>query len=161
MDQTYVNWNGHHVKLTWLPNRMPNVALMTSVHGYCFLDEKIMLVKIDNRGFNMPGGHIEGNETPEQAFHREAYEEGYVKGEIKYLGTIEVNHSDNPLFDPNGIYPLIGYQLFYRMEITECLPFLRKNESLARIWVEPDQISYIIDDHPLTLNILEAALKIK
>ncbi|WP_235851574.1 hypothetical protein [Heyndrickxia camelliae] len=45
------------------------------------------------------------NETPEQAFHREAFEEGYVKGELKYLGAIEVNHKENPHFNPNGKYP--------------------------------------------------------
>lgn len=158
MDQTYVNWNGHPIKLTWHPNWMPNVELVTSVHGPCFLDDKMMLVKIENRGFNMPGGHIEVNETPEQAFHREAYEEGYVKGEIKYLGAIEVNHTENPFFEPKGKYPIVGYQLFYRMDITECLPFLRKKESIARIWVEFDQVPFIIDDHPLTLKILETAI---
>jgi len=158
MDQTYVNWDGNPVQLTWIPGEMPKKEFVTSVHGYCFLDDKIMLVKIDHRGFNMPGGHIEGNETPEQAFHREAFEEGYVKGKIKHLGAIEVNHRDNPHFDPNGKYPLIGYQLFYRMDITECLPFLREHESTARIWVEPDQVTYIIEDHPLTLKILESAI---
>ncbi|MGV3465842.1 MAG: NUDIX hydrolase [Heyndrickxia sp.] len=160
MDQTYVNWDGNPVLLTWNPSEMPKMELVTSVHGYCFLDEKIMLVKIDHRGFNMPGGHIEANETPEQTFHREAFEEGYVKGEIKYLGAIEVNHQNNPHFDPNGKYPLIGYQLFFRMDIIECLPFLREHESIARIWVEPDQVPFIIEDHPLSLKVLEAAMKL-
>lgn len=64
----------------------------------------------------------------EEAFHREAFEEGYVKRPINYLGAIAVSHEENPLFNANSKYPLIGYQMFYYMEIQECLPFLRKHE---------------------------------
>ncbi|MBS4172959.1 NUDIX domain-containing protein [Bacillus sp. FJAT-49736] len=159
MNHAYVNWDGQCIKLTWIPNYQAKIELVTSVHGYCFLDGKIMLVHIKNRGFNMPGGHIEVNETPEETFHREAYEEGYVKGNIQYLGALEVNHTENTLFDVNGKYPIIGYQLFYRMDITECLSFLREHESIARIWIEPDQVPFVMENHPLALAILENALK--
>lgn len=111
-----------------------------------------------DRGFNILGGHVEAGETPEEAFHREAYEEGYVRGNIQYLGMIEVNHEDNPKFDPHGKYPMIGYQLFYRLDITECLPFLRENESTTRIWVEPSEVPYLINDHEIAIKILEVAL---
>jgi 8-oxo-dGTP diphosphatase len=159
MDQTYANWGGHKVRLTWMPNQDPELLhLVTSVHGFCFSKGKIMLVHIKDRGFNMPGGHVDAGELPEQAFHRETLEEGYVKGEIKFLGAIEISHEENLLFDPNGKYPLIGYQLFYRMDITECLPFLRENESTARVWVEPELVPYIMDDHQLSLVVLEEAL---
>lgn len=156
----YADWGGHKVKLTWIPsNHLPDLNKVTSVHGFCFYQNKVLLVHVKGRGFNIPGGHVEPGESPEQAFHREAYEEGYVKGEVKYLGTIEVSHEDNPLFDPHGKYPLIGYQLFYRMDITECLPFTRENESTSRIWVEPEEIPYVINDHELSLLILDEALK--
>lgn len=156
----YADWGGHKVKLTWIPsNHLPDLNKVTSVHGFCFYQNKVLLVHVKGRGFNIPGGHVEPGESPEQAFHREAYEEGYVKGEVKYLGTIEVSHEDNPLFDPHGKYPLIGYQLFYRMDITECLPFTRENESTSRIWVEPEEIPYVINDHELSLLILDEALR--
>ena len=45
------------------------------------------------------------------------------------------------------------------MDITECHPFKRKNESTARIWVEPVEVPYIIDDHQLTFLILKEAIK--
>lgn len=77
-DRIYVNWDGHHVKLTWLLKiELQDLSKVTSVHGYCFSEGKVLLVHIKGRGFNMPGGHIDQGETPEQAFHREAYEEGY------------------------------------------------------------------------------------
>ncbi|MBS4192114.1 NUDIX domain-containing protein [Bacillus sp. FJAT-49705] len=155
----YVNWGGQSVKLTWCPRKIIlDTSLVTSVHGYCFHKGKILLVHVKGRGFNNPGGHIEIGETPEEAFHREALEEGYVEGKISYLGAIEVSHEENLLFDPNGKYPKIGYQLYYRMDIEKCLPFERENETISRIWVEPEEIPYIIDDHRLSVIILEEAI---
>jgi 8-oxo-dGTP diphosphatase len=156
----YVDWGGQKVKLTWIPSdQLPDLSKVTSVHGFCFYENKVLLVYVKGRGFSIPGGHVEQGESPDQAFHREAYEEGCVKGNIKYLGMIEVSHEDNPLFDPNGKYPLIGYQLFYRMDITQCLPFSRQYESTSRIWVEPEEVPYVINDHELSLLILDEALK--
>lgn len=63
-----------------------------------------------------------------------------LRGKIQYIGALEINHEDNPNFDPKGKYPLIAYQAFYRMDVTECFPFLREHESLARIWVEPAEV---------------------
>ena len=41
-------------------------------------------------------------------------EEAYVKGKgnLTYLGRIEVNHEENPKFDPNGQYLLIAIKHF-------------------------------------------------
>ncbi len=160
-NQIAVNWEGSKVCLTWFPSKkIDNSQLITSVHGYCFKDGKILLVQVKGRGFNAPGGHIELNEDPEQALHREVYEEGYVTGTIKYLGAIEVNHKENENFIHNGPYPMIGYQLFYRVDVKKVFPFLRENETLTRIWVEPEEIQYVLDDHELSIHIIKEALKL-
>ncbi|GGA28298.1 NUDIX domain-containing protein [Psychrobacillus lasiicapitis] len=159
--QIYVDWGGHKISLQWHPHKSIGPGdIVTSVHSYCFSQEKVLLVEVKKRGFNIPGGHIEFGETPEEAMYREAYEEGYVKGKIKYVGAVEVNHQDNPHFIQDGPYPLIGYQLFYRMDIEECLPFLRENETKSRIWVEPEELPYVMNDHELSLQILKEALKL-
>lgn len=156
----YADWNGHIVKLTWIPTDVkPDPKKVTSVHGYCFDGDKVLLVDVAGRGFNIPGGHVEDGESPEEAFHREALEEGCVRGVIHYLGMIEVSHEENPQYDPNGKYPLIGYQLFYRMDISDCLPFSRENETLSRIWVEPSEVPFVLNDHELVLLVLEEALR--
>ena len=159
----YENWNGHIVKLTWKPkmNIHNDNVKITSVHAVCVQGNKMVLSLIHNRGFNMPGGHIELGESLEDGLHREVYEEAYVKGILTYLGCIEVNHEENPKFDPHGKYPLIAYQAFYRMDITECLPFLREYESNARIWVERSEISYVINDHELIFDIIDDAFAMR
>ncbi|MBJ9989957.1 NUDIX domain-containing protein [Paenibacillus sp. S28] len=154
-----VEWGGQPVKLTWIPTKdMPDPAKVTSVHGICMLRGNVLAVHVDGRGFDIPGGHVEPGETPEEAFHREVLEEGSVRGRAVYIGMMEVSHEENEHFDPNGKYPLVGYQLFYRMDIEECLPFNRENECLARIWVEPEEFRYVID-HALLGLVLEEALK--
>lgn len=160
-NQIFVDWGESKVKLKWESKKsISQNEIVTSVHCYCFYKGKILLVHVKKRGFTCPGGHIEIGETPEDTIHREVYEEGYVKGKIYYLGAIQVSHEDNPNFSEKGKYPLIGYQLFYKMDIEECLPFLREYETLSRIWIEPEEFPYVVKDHDLTLLILKEALRI-
>ncbi|WP_042475249.1 NUDIX hydrolase [Bacillus ndiopicus] len=161
MRSIYENWGDSVVKLTWIPKmNLDDIrAKITSVHSVCVQNNKILLSLIDKRGFSIPGGHIDEGESVEDAMHREALEEAYVKGEITYLGCIEVSHEENPNFNPNGKYPKIGYQAFFRMDIHECLPFAREYESKTRIWVEPSEIIYVIDDHELIIDIVREAFR--
>ena len=163
MRTIYENWNGHIVKLTWKPkiNIQDDNIKITSVHAVCVHENKIVLSLIRNRGFNIPGGHIELGESIEDGLHREVFEEAYVKGTLTYLGCLEVNHEENPNFDPHGKYPLIAYQAFYRMDITECCSFLREHESKARVWVERSEISYVINDHELIYDIIDDAFAMR
>lgn len=162
MKTIIVNWNGHRVKLTWIPNfQFDELSVVTSVHAICIQDDKVLLSKIKGRGFNYPGGHVESGESAEEAMHREVYEEAYVKGEITYLGAIKVDHEENTSFIPGGKYPMIGYQFFYRMDVKACYPFLRENEGTARIWVEPTEVPFIIEDHELATIILDDALQLE
>lgn len=161
-NQSFVIWDSQTVVLTWQPYKQLQASdIVTSVHGYCFLDEKLVLVQVKGRGFNVPGGHIEKGERPEQALRREVYEEAYISGELTYIGAIEVDHSENERFAENGKYPIVGYQLFYRMDITKCFPFLRQNETTARIWVEPEEVPYMMNDHEIALLVLKEAVASK
>ena len=63
MTSTYVDWGGHRLKLTWESGLLPERELITSVHGFCFKDGKLLMVDLDDRGWDFPGGHIEVGET--------------------------------------------------------------------------------------------------
>lgn len=160
METVYANWGGNPVKLTWIPNMISDGVVITSVHGVCLDNGKILLSNIAGRGFSLPGGHMENDETPEQTLHREIYEEAYVRGHLTYLGCIEVSHEENPNFNPYGKYPMVAFQAFYRVDVTECLPFLREFEANTRIWVEHTEVNYVMEDHALALHIIESALNL-
>ena len=52
-----------------------------------FEGDKIVLAQIKNRGWCIPGGHLEPSETLEEAIHREAHEEaGIVLENLRPIG---------------------------------------------------------------------------
>lgn len=163
MTTKYVNWGGSKVKLTWKrDSQLPPRKLVTSVHGFCLKEDKILLVNLNHRGWDFPGGHIEQEETPEQCLKREAYEEGYVTGRITLLGHIIVDHNENPTYDASSIYPKVGYQVFYRMDIDRLHEFEAQFEAAERILINPRVIKeYYHDWNELYQEILACALAIK
>lgn len=161
MTSIYVNWGGGNVKLTWNKNLFPSRDLITSVHGFCFYEGKLLLVNLEHRGWDFPGGHIEPGETPEQCLKREAMEEGYVEGKSTFIGSIIVDHHENPNWDPSSPYPLVGYQLFYRMDITKLYPFDAKFESHGRIFVNPNELENYRETNKIYQAILNDAMKLE
>ncbi len=142
MTSTYINWGEATVKLTWQQrDQLPQQNLITSAHGFCFFEGQLMMVDLDDRGWDFPGGHLEMNESPLDCFKREAMEEGYVEGDCTLLGCIEVDHTDNPNWDENGPYPKVGYQVFYRMDITQLNPFKGEHESGDRTFIAPNRFT--------------------
>lgn len=161
MTSTYVKWGEARVKLTWNPvAQLPSRECITSVHGFCFKDDRLMLVNLNHRGWDFPGGHIEEGETPEVCMKREAYEEGYVSGSLTLLGYITVDHNENPVWVENGLYPKVGYQVFFRMDIDQFHEFKGQYESGERKLIRPSEVTdYYQDWNGIYQQILEAAVK--
>ncbi|MEI4803207.1 NUDIX domain-containing protein [Bacillus sp. FJAT-51639] len=161
MTTIYVKWGESRVKLTWEKNnKLPQNDLITSVRGFCFQGNKLLLVDLNHRGWDFPGGHIESDETPEECCKREAMEEGYIEGECELLGHIIVDHSENPLWNETSPYPKIGFQVFYKMHITKLHPFEAKYESAQRKSVNPNETSsYHHEWNSLYQEILDCALQ--
>lgn len=155
----YVSWGGGRVRITWMDAApLPSIDLVTSVHGFCFHEGRLMLVNLNHRGCDIPGGHREGDESPEETFVREAREEGYVEGRCTYIGCCEISHEENPAWQPGSRYPLIGYQVYYRMDIEHLLPFDANFEASHRFFVDPaDAPKHHHKWHPILDHILAAA----
>ncbi|KAB2440886.1 NUDIX hydrolase [Bacillus luti] len=159
----YANYGESKVKLTWKKDcTLPEYEKITSVHGFCFYEDKVLLIEHQKRGWNFPGGHIEEGEIPEECFKREVLEEGYVQGECTLLGYIIVDHHDNPNWNKNSLYPKVGYQPFYRMEINEIHEFRGEYESDNRMFVSVEEItSHYHKWNELYDEILKEAIAIK
>ncbi|QTD39701.1 NUDIX hydrolase [Sporosarcina sp. Te-1] len=151
-----VDWYGHIVQLTWMRQLMPERDLITSVHAVCFHREQLLQVNLNDRGWDFPGGHIEKGETAEACVEREVQEEAYVTGTCQLLGAVKVNHEANPLWNESSPYPKVGYQLFYRMDITEFLPFAAEHESTERLLIRPDEVA---DYHKGWHEVYEAVME--
>lgn len=160
MTTVYANWGQSRVKLTWNPTlHPPQAEFITSAHSFCFHEGKMLLVDINSRGWGFPGGHVEINESVLECVKREVLEEACVEGDCIYLGYVEVNHSENPAWNSDSPYPLIGYQALYRMDITRVLPFHAAFESAQRTFIDPNEVYQLTGDwHDVYEAILQCAL---
>lgn len=160
MTTMYVNWGEAKVKLIWKPAEIyPQRNLITSVHGFCFYKNQLLLVNLDHRGWDFPGGHIETNETPLECVKREVMEEGYVEGKCHFLGYIVVDHSENLKWKIDSPYPRIGYQLFYHMDIEKVHHFVGEYEASERLFIDPVEVyDYYHDWNKLYQEMLDYAV---
>ncbi len=68
-------WETTQSNLQFIPLKSPdNSTVVTAVSVILIKDNKFLLTRID-RGWDIPSGHVEKDETPEEAVVREAYEE--------------------------------------------------------------------------------------
>jgi 8-oxo-dGTP diphosphatase len=53
MSSIHVKWGKSLVKLNWVESELlPDLKLITSAHGFCFLERNLMLVRTQGMGFS-------------------------------------------------------------------------------------------------------------
>ncbi len=140
----YTNQN-----IPWLPkpgegrlyitDELPPRELCFTAFGFGFEGDRVLLTRLKDRDWDIPGGRIDPGETPEQAAVREVWEEAYARVEIiDLIGVQELE-----LFGPKPEKHRWGYpvtvQVYYRVKIMELVPFKHNQESYERGFFTPEE----------------------
>ena len=115
-----------------LDDQLPPAPLITSALALAFHDQNILMTNLNARGWDIPGGHIEADESPEAALHREVMEEtGARLADVRLLGYQRIRlHSPCP---PNYRYPYPeSYQLLFLATVADLPPFAPTDETRER-----------------------------
>jgi 8-oxo-dGTP diphosphatase len=133
--------------ITWLPlpneialildDQLPPIGGITSALALAFDGQRILMTNLRQRGWDIPGGHLEPGETPEAAMRREVIEEagavlvdvqllGYQR--IRLLGTVPAGYR----------YPHPdSYQVLYLARVAELIDFVATEEASQRAFFAP------------------------
>jgi 8-oxo-dGTP diphosphatase len=129
-------WPTVATRVTFVPAVALDAALpCTAAVTYIVRGTDILLTK-NSRGWDIPGGHLEANETPEMAAIREAYEEtGAVIAELQLIGYLELTkHQDVPANDSYPTCSCIAIYATRRVEHDTSVDLSRFESSECR-WI--------------------------
>jgi len=154
-------------KIPWMPtnsearlyhtDEMPPLDICRTALAFAFIDDRMLLTRLVKRGWDIPGGHIELGESPEQAVIRETIEETQVVVEQLELVGIQELEVFGSLPRDGWTAPL-SVQLFYLCRVAETLPFVSTREATERDFFAPDFVRAVptLVNHDL---LYEIALK--
>lgn len=156
-----------NTKIPWMPtnsearlyhtDEMPPLEICGTAFAFAFIDDRMLMTRLVKRGWDIPGGHIEPGESPEQAVIRETIEETRVVVEpLELVGVQELEVFGS--LPRDGWNTRLRAQLFYLCKVREALPFIPTRETTERNFLPPDFIRTV----PTMINhdlLYEIALK--
>lgn len=102
-------------------------------------DGNTLLMSKPTRGWGLPGGHVEGEESTRQCAEREVYEEAAVQvANLKLVGGWKAQKIRDT--DSNKKYPATAYQLLYVARVKQVDKFTPQHESTDRGFFAFDKV---------------------
>jgi 8-oxo-dGTP diphosphatase len=156
--RTDIPWMGNpHEARLYLTDEAPPPERCGSAFGFVFVGDALLLTRLRERDWDIPGGVIDPGELPEVAAAREVWEETFARVEVTALvGTQELELLVPKPERYRWPYP-ISIQVFYLCRLIELAPFATNAESIERAFFPPDAARRV----PTMVNhdlIYEAAL---
>ena len=156
--------------ISWLPqpnesrivlsSQLPPREITATALVLAFDGDRLLQTKLAARGWDVVGGHIEPGESPEEAAHREAYEEAAARlGKLHLLGYQRMRLLGSRPDAYRYPYP-DSYQIFYWAHIEALDDFTPTEEALERALfapVEAQALSFVRALPELYMAALQAA----
>lgn len=114
--------------------------------GYVFdRNDRILIVKTKNRGWDCTGGQVEEGENLEEAVLREIMEESGIKAKVKYLCGVYSNVGTHKFYDGVTDVPTkVMFDFICEYESGACRP---SDETTDVIWVPKREVLRYITSH--------------
>ena len=129
---------------TYMSDMLPDVSLCPSAYALVFKNGALLMSDLregerPTRRLDIPGGHCDAGETPEQTAIRETFEETGVR--VKSLGLVGYTKVTITGQKPNDYpYPYpTGYMAYYVCEVIEETDFVGNDDTHGRVWLLPGE----------------------
>lgn len=122
-----------------LSERLPPLELSVTALVLAFSGDRLLQTQLVKRGWDVVGGHIEPGESPEEAVHREAFEEAGARlGTLHLLGYQRLRLLGPRQESYRYPYPE-NYQIFYCARISALDDFVTNAETKGRGLFSPTE----------------------